>query len=165
MSGSIKWDWINLNCKGQFSGIHLFTLLQKVIDSSPMSVYYVRGQNQQLVISAVRWNLGSCHLRTKSGYHSPLFPFLNKLACKHEGGIDLLVKLSTTKGLSLLPKTWNCSSNSKQQGDKIYAMVSVGTKVRIFDAKHIKYLQSKPEKTIHSIYKLDMSDIRILQSS
>lgn len=34
-----------------------------------------------------------------------------------------------------------------------------------FDAKHIKYLQSKPGKTIDSLYKLDMSEIRIPQNS
>lgn len=55
---------------------------------------------------------------------------------------------------------------SKHQRDytfwKSIAMVSGWTKVHIFDAKHIKYLQSKPgKKTIYSLYKLDMSEIRI----
>lgn len=40
-------------------------------------------------------------------------------------------------------------------------MVSSWTNVHIFDAKHIKYLQRKPEEKQYTLYKLDMSEIWI----
>lgn len=58
-----------------------------------------------------------------------------------------------------LPKMFKYSFNAQSQTPKGWnilemksaAMVSSWTNIHIFDAKHIKYLQSKPGKTIFSL--------------